>query len=105
MHEIKLRMQSCRRRGVSRERHTRSLAICRRGVIIIWGVTVGKANHNASNARGVTAGNMGRNSSIYNTRRVPIQRAAAVERHEIRIFKSIIMLLIIFLGFIKSKPC
>ena len=30
------------------------------------GVTVGKASHNASNARGVTAGKMGRNSSYYN---------------------------------------
>ena len=29
--------KSCRRRGVSRERHTRSLAIGRRGVIIMWG--------------------------------------------------------------------
>ena len=56
--------KSCRRRGVSRERHTRSVAIGRRGVIIMWGVTAGKASHNASNARGVTAGKMGRNSSI-----------------------------------------
>ena len=29
----------------------------------MWGVTAGKASHNASNARGVTAGKMGRNSS------------------------------------------
>ena len=57
----------CRRRGVSRERHTRILAIGRRGVIIMWGVTAGKSSHNASNARRVTAGKMGRNSSIYNT--------------------------------------
>ena len=30
-----------------------------------WGVTAGNASHNASNARGVTAGKMGRNSSDY----------------------------------------
>ena len=47
--------KSCRRRGVSREWHTRSLAIGRRGVIIMWGVTAGKASHYA-NARGVTVG-------------------------------------------------
>ena len=29
-------------------------------------VTAGKASHNASNARGITAGRMGRNSSLYN---------------------------------------
>ena len=28
-----------------------------------WGVTAGKAGHNASRARGVTAGKMGSNSS------------------------------------------
>ena len=64
--EIKLRMQSCRRRGASRERHTRSVAIGRRGVIIMWGVTAGKASHNTSNASAVTAGKMGRNSSSSN---------------------------------------
>ena len=32
-----------------------------------WGVTVGKASHNASNARGVTASKMGRNSSTINS--------------------------------------
>ena len=31
-----------------------------------WGVTARKANHNASNARGVAAGKMGRNSSYSN---------------------------------------
>ena len=31
------------------------------------GFTAGKASHNANNARGVTVGKMGRNSSIYNT--------------------------------------
>ena len=58
--------KSCRRRGISRERHAWSLAIGQRGVIIKWGVTAGKANQNASNARGVPVGKMGRNSSIYN---------------------------------------
>ena len=29
-----------------------------------WGVTARKASHNASNARGVAVGKMGRNSSI-----------------------------------------
>ena len=58
--------KSSRRRGVSRERHTLSVSIGRRGVIIMWGVTAGKASHNTSNARAVTAGKMGRNSSIYN---------------------------------------
>ena len=33
---------------------------------VYWGVTAGNASHNASNARGVTAGKMGRNSSYYN---------------------------------------
>ena len=31
-----------------------------------WGVTAGKSSNNASNARGVTAGDMGRNSSHKN---------------------------------------
>ena len=33
---------------------------------VCWGVIAGKACNNASNARGVTAGKMGRNSSNYN---------------------------------------
>ena len=33
---------------------------------VCWGVTAGKASHNASNARGVTACKMGRNSSARN---------------------------------------
>ena len=38
MREIKTpAWKSCRRRGVSRERHTRSVAIGRRGEIIMWG--------------------------------------------------------------------
>ena len=45
----------------------RSVAIGRRGVIIMWGVTAGKASHSTSNARAVTAGKMGRNSSIFNS--------------------------------------
>ena len=41
-----------------------AVAIGRMGVIIIeGGVTAGKASHNTSNARVVTAGKMGRNSS------------------------------------------
>ena len=64
--KIHFACKSYRRRGVSRERYTRSLAVGRRGVIIMWAVTAGKASHNASNARGVTAGKMGRNSSKFN---------------------------------------
>ena len=52
--------QSCRRRGVSR------VAIGWMGVIIMWGVTAGKASHNTSNVRAVTAVKMGRNSSTHN---------------------------------------
>ena len=37
MREIKLHMQVLQRRGFSGERHTRSVAISRRGVIIMWG--------------------------------------------------------------------
>ena len=72
--------KSCRRRGVSREWHTRSIAIGRRSVIIMWGVTAGKASHNASNARGVTAGKMGRNSSTPNTG-CGLQPAALLEKN------------------------
>ena len=32
----------------------------------VWGVTARKASHKASNARGVAAGKMGRNSSVCN---------------------------------------
>ena len=32
---------------------------------VCWGIDAGKASHNASNARGVTAGKMGRNASSY----------------------------------------
>ena len=47
------------------ERRAWSIAIGRRGVITVFGVTAGKArSHNASNARGVTTGKMGRNSSL-----------------------------------------
>ena len=60
MREIKLRMQVLR-----------PLASGARGVLplvgwVCWGVTAGNASHNASNARGVTAGKMGRNSSYVN---------------------------------------
>ena len=37
---------------------------------VCWGVTAGKSSHNASNARDVTAGKMGRNSSSDNHRLV-----------------------------------
>ena len=36
-------------------------------VVAAWGVTARNASHNASNARGVAAGKMGRNSSNSNT--------------------------------------
>ena len=49
----------------ARQRRAWSLSIGRRGVITLLGVTAGNVCHNASNARGVTAGKMGRNSSIY----------------------------------------
>ena len=60
---VKLRVQALRS---ARERRAWSLAIGRRGVITWLGVTAGNESHNASNARGVTAGKMGRNSSNYN---------------------------------------
>ena len=59
------RMQSCRRRGVSRERHRGALPLAG-GCNNNLGVTAGKAGHNTSNARAVTAGKMGRNSSNIN---------------------------------------
>ena len=43
------------------------------GVIIMWGVTAGKASHKAGNARGVTAGKMEHNSSIDNTIKIAEQ--------------------------------
>ena len=52
--------------GGPHERHVRSFAIGRRGVITMLGCHCGKASHNASNDRGVTAGKMGHNSSINN---------------------------------------
>ena len=57
---MKLRVQALHGPG---ERRAWRLAIGRRGVITLFGVTAGKASHNASNARGVTASKMGRNSS------------------------------------------
>ena len=64
---IKLRMQVLpAARRLSRAAHVQ-LCLWSEGVIIMWGwVTAGKASHNASNARGVTTGKMGRNSSVYN---------------------------------------
>ena len=52
--------------GGPHEQRVRSLAIGWRASQQCWGVTAGNASHNASNARGVTAGKMGRNSSEYN---------------------------------------
>ena len=58
MREMNFACKSCRRRGVSRERRAWSPAVGQRGV------TTGNESHNASNARSVTAGKMGRNSCI-----------------------------------------
>ena len=67
MREMKLRLQVLQAAMRLSWAAQRSLAIGQRGVIIMWGgVTAGKANHNARNARGVTAGKMGRNSSDFN---------------------------------------
>ena len=60
---MKLRVQALRG---ARERRAWSLAIGRRGVITLLGVTAGNASRNASNARGVTAGKVRRNSSWLN---------------------------------------
>ena len=48
-----------------------------------WGVTASKSSHNASNARGVTAGKMGRNSSEYSVSDLNPGRA-----HNAHIFSS-----------------
>ena len=58
--------KSCRRRGFSRERHTRSVAIGRSGVIIMWGSLQERRTTTELIARGVTAGNMGRDCSVVN---------------------------------------
>ena len=58
--DIKITFRVQALRGAS-ERRAWNLAIGRRGVITLLGVTAGKASHNASNARGVAAGKMGRN--------------------------------------------
>ena len=70
MREIKLRMQVLQ---ASRRLSRASLASGTRGALPLAEgcnnnveVTAGKASHNASNAGGVTVGNMGCNSSIYN---------------------------------------
>ena len=51
-------------------REMRAIAAHARGALPLvraaWGVTARKASHNASNARGVAAGKMGRNSGINN---------------------------------------
>ena len=48
--------------------HERILAIGLRASQQCWGVTAGKARHHSSNVRGVTAGEVGRNSSVINIR-------------------------------------
>ena len=44
------------------------------------GVTAGNASHKASNARGVTAGKMGRNSSIVQSYNGRCQKVAGLRR-------------------------
>ena len=66
MREIKLRVKILR-----------ALASRSRGALplvggVCWGITAGKASHNASNARDVTAGKVGRNSSNRNTHIVDV---------------------------------
>ena len=56
--------------GGARERRDRSLAICRRASQQCGGVTAGKARHNSSNVRGVTADKVVRNSSVHNKQKV-----------------------------------
>ena len=65
MREMKLRLQVLQ--AVKHLSRAWSLAIGQRGVIIMWGVIAGNTSHNASNARGVTAGKMGRNTSLHNS--------------------------------------
>ena len=64
MHEMKHRVQVLRPALASGARGT--LPLVGGASYQCWGVTAGKASHNASNARGVTAGKMGRNSSRVN---------------------------------------
>ena len=63
-------------------RSARSLAIGRRASQQLLGVTVGRASYKSSNVRGVIAGKMGRNSSIYNSvftcRHIAINSSASV---------------------------
>ena len=58
MREIKHRV--CKSCGRSRVTLARALPLVGG---VCWGVTAGKASHNASNSRDVTAGKMERNSS------------------------------------------
>ena len=67
MREIKLRMQVLQAaRRLSRAAHTERCHWSEGCNNNVWGVTAGKASHNASNVRGVTAGKMGRDSSLSN---------------------------------------
>ena len=67
MREIKHRMQVLQAaRRLSRAAHTGRCHWTKGRHNNVWGVTAGKASHNAINARGVTVGKMGRNSSANN---------------------------------------
>ena len=57
---------------------------------VCWGVTAGKANHSASNARDVTAGKMRRNSSADNDRNDTIKRHDELELLVIIVFDNFI---------------
>ena len=46
-----------------------------------WGVTARNSSHNASNARGVAAGKMGRNSSFYNCNNLLIFGVGTCSQH------------------------
>ena len=62
MHEMKLRVQVLGPALASGACGALTVV----GGVSCWCVTAGKSSHNASNVRGVTAGKMGRNSSVSN---------------------------------------
>ena len=64
MHAMKLPVQAMRTVLASGARG--ALSLVGEASQQCWGVTAGKASHKAINARGVTAGKMGRNSSNNN---------------------------------------
>ena len=65
MHAMKLRVQAMRPALASGARG--ALPLVGGASYLCWGVTAGNESHNASNDSGVTAGKMGRNSSLFNT--------------------------------------